>query len=70
MTKETKVLETNRFISLNKSADEWANIILTDFSKFKRHDTTDEVTRNNFNIEKESSKLVDKYNELLGGENE
>lgn len=70
MTKETKVLETTRFISLNKSADEWANIILTDFSKFKRHDTTDEVTRNNFNIEKESSKLVDKYNELLGGENE
>lgn len=63
MTKETKVLDTTRFISLNTSAEEWATIILDDYSKFKRHDTTSEVTKNDFNIKKESTKLVQKYYE-------
>ena len=72
MTKETKVLDTTRFISLETSAEEWASIILDDYSTFKRHNTTDEVTKNNFNIKKEANKLEDKYDELLvklGGKN-
>ena len=63
MTKETKVLDTTRFMSLDNTAEEWANKILDDYSKFKRHDTTSEVTKNDFNIKKESTKLVQKYYE-------
>lgn len=65
MTKETKVLDTTRFISLNTSYEEWAAIILDDYSKFKRHDTTSEITKNNFNIKNETSKLENEYSELL-----
>ena len=65
MTKETKVLDTTRFISLNTSAEEWATIILDDYSKFKRHDTTSEITKNNFNIKNETSKLENEYSKLL-----
>lgn len=65
MTKETKVLDTTEFLSLNTSAEEWATIILDDYSKFKRHDTTFEITKNNFNIKNEASKLVNEYTELL-----
>jgi glycosyltransferase involved in cell wall biosynthesis len=71
MTKETKVLDTTRFISLNTSAEEWATIILDDYSKFKRHDTTFEITKNSFNIKNETSKLENEYYLLLkeNGEN-
>ena len=65
MTKEIKVLDTTRFVSLNTSAEEWATIILDDYSKFKRHDTTSEITKNNFNIKNETSKLENEYSELL-----
>ena len=65
MTKETKVLDTTRFISLERTPEEWAKTILEDYSKFKRHDTTEEITKNNFNIKKEASKLEDKYDELM-----
>lgn len=65
MTKETKVLDTTRFISLNTSAEEWATIILDDYSRFKRHDTTYEITKKNFNIKNETSKLENEYSELL-----
>lgn len=65
MTKETKVLDTTRFISLEKTPEEWAKTILEDYSKFKRNDTTEEITKNNFNIKKEALKLEEVYNELL-----
>ena len=65
MTKETKVLDTTRFISLERTPEEWAKTILEDYNKFKRHDTTEEITKNNFNIKKEASKLEDKYDELM-----
>lgn len=65
MTKETKVLETTRFTTLDTSAKEWASIILDDYSKFKRQDTTDEITKNNFNIRKETARLESKYNKLI-----
>lgn len=65
MTKETKVLDTTRFISLNISAEEWANNILNDVKKHKRIDSSKEMTDKNFNIKEETSKLEDKYNGLL-----
>ena len=67
MTKETKALNTTRFISLERTPEEWTKIILEDYSKFKRHNTTEEITKNYFNIKKEALKLEDKYDVLLKG---
>ena len=67
MTKETKVLNTMRFISLERTPEEWAKTIFEDYSRLKRHDAVEEIINNNFNIKKEVSKLEDKYNELLKG---
>lgn len=61
MTKETKVLDTTKFMSLDKSAEGWVSIILGDYRRFKRHDTRTEITKNNFSIKIEASKLEDKY---------
>lgn len=60
MTKETKVLSTTRFISLKETAKKWAEIILEDYKNFKRKDSFDEMTKNNFNI-KEEAKRLEKY---------
>ena len=57
MTKETKVLDTTRFISLNTSAEEWANNILDDVKKHKRIDSSKEMTNKNFNIKEEVKRL-------------
>lgn len=60
-----KVLDTTRFFSLDKNSKEWTSIILDDYSKFKRHNSTDEITENNFNIKKESIKLEKYYTERV-----
>lgn len=65
MTQETKILDTTKFISLDMKTEEWVSIILDNYSKFKKHDTTDEITKNNFNIKKETSELENKYVELM-----
>ena len=70
MTKETKVLDSTRFVSLKKSAEEWANEILNCLKEYKKHDTTREVSKYGFNIKVEVKKMEDKYIELykkIGG---
>ena len=66
MTKETKVLDSTKFMSLSQSAEEWADNIIRDLETYKKHDTKEEVSEYGFNIEKEAKKLVKKYNELIG----
>lgn len=66
MTKETKVLDSTKFMSLSNSAEEWANAILKDARNYKKHDTKEEVSKYGFNIEKEAEKLEKKYYEYLG----
>lgn len=61
MTKETKVLDTTRFLSLNTSAKEWTKVLLKDFKAFKRKDTKEEISKNNFNIKIESEKVEKLY---------
>ncbi len=65
MTKETKVLKTTEFLSLSSGAQIWSEVLLQSYEKFKRIDTTEEITSNKFNIEKEASNLEKKYNQLL-----
>lgn len=70
MTKETKVLDITKFMSLNNTPKEWADNILDDVKKYKRIDTFKEMTAKNFNIKEEAKKLEDYYLNLYnnGGE--
>ena len=61
MTKETKVLNTTKFISLKETPENWANTILEDYKNFKRLDSFDEMTKKNFNIKEEAKKLEKYY---------
>ncbi|MGN1012217.1 MAG: glycosyltransferase family 1 protein [Clostridia bacterium] len=61
MTKETKVLETTEFLSLEQNKKIWANVVLLNNKKFKRQDTTKEIEKNRFNIKVEANKLNDYY---------
>lgn len=65
MTKETKVLDSTIFMSLNNTANEWANVLLNSCKKFKRKDTKEEISNNNFNIKVEGKKLEELYLNLL-----
>ncbi len=64
MTKETKVLDSTRFMSLKNSAEEWANEILKDAKNYNKFDTKNEVSKYGFNIEKESDKLERYYSNI------
>lgn len=70
MTKETKVLDITKFMSLNNTPKEWADNILDYVKKYKRIDTFKEMTAKNFNIKEEAKKLEDYYLNLYnnGGE--
>lgn len=70
MTKETKVLDITKFMSLNNTPEEWADNILDDIKKYKRIDTSKEMTAKNFNIKEEAKKLEEYYLNLYnnGGE--
>ena len=64
MTKETKVLNTTKFMSLNNTAEEWASNILNDIKCYERLDTSLEMTNKNFNIKEEVKKLEEYYMSL------
>ena len=61
VTKEAKIIDSTEFLSLKKTSKEWANIILTKLKNYKKHDTTEEVTKYGFNIKNEVKKLEDYY---------
>ena len=61
MTKETKVLNSTKFISLDNSSNEWANILLDSYKNYIRKDTTNEISNNGFNIKEEVMKLENEY---------
>lgn len=67
MTKETKVLDITKFMSLNDTASTWASNILNDVKNYKRIDTSKEMTKKNFNINKESKRLEEYYYKLNNG---
>ena len=64
MTKETRILTSTRFMSLNQSAETWANTLLNEEAVFIRKDTREEISINNFNIELEANKLERYYSQL------
>ena len=60
MTKETKVLDTTKFLSLNQGAKKWADILLLNF-KNERENNRKEFTDKQFDIKTEASKLKEIY---------
>lgn len=67
MTKETKVLDSTKFMSLSNTAEEWANEIIKALKDYKSQNVIDNMTKKNFNIKTEAKKLEKKYEELLNG---
>ena len=68
MTKETKILDSTKFIGLTHTSKYWADKILNEVKLFIRCDTTEELTDKNFNIKIEAKKLEDyyfKYNKIV-----
>lgn len=64
MTRETKVLETTKFLSLNQSAREWSDSILESYESFDRKNVRQEVEEFGFEITSEVKKLETKYIDL------
>ena len=65
MTKETKILDSTKFISLTHTPKYWADKILKEVKTFERKDSSREITDNNFNIKQEVRKIEKQYQELL-----
>ena len=61
MTKETKVLDTTEFLSLNQSAEMWGKHILKSFEVYTRKTNQTEIKNNGFDIRNEAKKLSDYY---------
>lgn len=61
MTKETKVLKTTEFLSLDQSTKKWADNILKNGKKYKKINTRNEVADNGFDIYVEEKKLENYY---------
>ena len=64
MTKETKVLQTTKFISLIHTPQYWAKEILKQLTSYTRIDMEKEITKNIFNIQVEATKLEQQYSKL------
>lgn len=65
MTKETKILDTTVFMSLEDSAEKWAECILEIVKNFNRINTKMEVSKNGFNIKIEAKKLSSIYSKYM-----
>lgn len=65
MTKETKVLDTTEFLSLEKSGKEWADIILEKLKTFRRVNTKKEISDKGFNIKDEGKKIEEYYLKIM-----
>ena len=61
MTKETKVLHTTQFMSLEQDSKEWANSIMQLSNNYHRCDTSKEIANNGFSIKDETSSLEKYY---------
>ena len=64
MTKETKVLDSTIFLSLEQSNKKWVDCILKTFKEYKRKDSRNEIIDSGFDIIKESKLLEKTYENM------
>lgn len=62
-----KILDSLKFKSLNENSKFWSEAILNDIRNYKRKDCQKEIRLAGYDIKKESSKLEDKYIEIMEG---
>lgn len=67
VTKETKILDSARFLNSAESVSQWADAVIDSATQYERHDTSQEMKTAGFDIERESQKLMQKYDSLLIG---
>ena len=61
MTKETKILESAEFMSLDNTPEVWTDNILNKVQFHKKYNTVEEISKYGFNIKNEATKLEKKY---------
>lgn len=61
VTNEIAITDNVTFLSLNSSAKEWANIIISKLKLLKKQDMTQQITEAGYNIKLEAEKLADLY---------
>ena len=64
ITKETQVTDLVNFVSLKRSPEEWAKIILK-WKNYQRKDVSEEITQKGYNIEEEARVLQDYYYDCI-----
>ena len=65
MTKETRITSSTKFLSLTKSAGEWAEEILSYVNEYKRLKTDEDIRKAGFDIEYAAQDLAELYREIL-----
>lgn len=66
VTSEVKITDMARFVSLQKSVDEWADIILEYASGYERKNMQKEIVAAGYSIYTEAEKLQNRYLSMLG----
>ena len=69
VTKETKLVDAFSFISLSKTADEWAKIIYEFDWNLDRKIGYNQIKGSKYDIDQEAKKLLDNYENIVRGEN-
>lgn len=65
VTKEIAVTPNADFIGIDRSASEWAELILKKANKKQRTDRRDDIRKAGYDIEIEAKKMQDKYMEII-----
>lgn len=65
MTRETKIISSTEFLSLEEPLDKWVDTILEKINSERKTDILEEITQNGFNIKNEACKLEGYYNNLI-----
>lgn len=61
-----KVSNNFKFVELNKTKEEWAEVILESVNNYKRKDCIEECRKCGYDIKSESPKLVEYYKNVVG----
>lgn len=64
VTKETKILDSTRFLSSADPVSQWADAVLDSVNGYERHDTEQEMRTAGFDIEAEAQKLMERYDSM------
>jgi len=65
MTKETKVLDSTKFLKINDGSKKWADEIINSFNQYKRMDSKKEMLENGYEINNEANKLEMYYEKFF-----